>query len=234
MKYLKLSVVAMATLWSGLALTAPVKIFWDDFETGNLSKWSYSADKVSQAEVHSGQWAFFYDGWPGTEVRIQPTREVYFSLWWYFPPRFQGGWGAGRHFWRLDQEGGTQGQIDTQAQSPPNGFSIVYHDMGGTSGGWYPDVAQLPIGKWFRMEFYSRLNDPGAKNGETALWVDGEQKMWDKNLMLTNSSNRFFQFRMTTNYANTGTCPNNNANCNWFIDDVEIWNGCPPGSPCGD
>ena len=211
-------------------VNAATLLFSDGFESGKLSKWSYSADKISDAQVHSGTKALHYDGWPGTEVKISPTREVFLKLWWYFPPNFSGGWAPGRHFWRF-RTGVGQSQIDTQAQAKPNGFSIAYLAMGSSDAGWYPNAAQLPKGRWFKLEFYSRLNSPGVANGETALWIDEVQKFRDQNVTLTNNDNGFNLFQLTTNY-NDKSCPSDLV-CDWYMDDVEVWNGCPPSSPCG-
>lgn len=76
------------------------------------------------------------------------------------------------------------------------------------------------------MEFYSRLNDPGVANGETGLWIDGAKKMHKTNINLNATSNRFDQFRLTTNYD---VC---SGVCHWYHDDVEVWNGCPAGASC--
>ncbi len=211
-------------------VNAATLLIKDGFESGNLSKWSYSGDEISGAQVHSGTKALHYDGWPGTEVRISPARDVFLRLWWYFPPEFSGGWASGRHFWRF-RTGVGQSQIDTQAQAKPNGFSIAYLEMGSSGAGWYPNAAQLPKGRWFKLEFYSRINSPGVANGETALWIDGVQKFRHQDVTLTNNGNGFNLFQLTTNY-NASACPSDLV-CDWYMDDVEVWNGCPPGSPCG-
>jgi hypothetical protein len=212
----------------------PVKIFSDDFESGNLSKWAQQGDQVTNAQVHSGTKALFYDGWPGTYgILSQLTREVYLSFWWYIPVGFKGEWASGRHFWRFSLQGPEQ--IDTQAQNAPNGFSLIYFLNGGGGGGgsvFYPNVTQLPTGRWFKLEFYSRLNDPGVANGETILWIDGVEKLRRSNVNLGATSSNFDELHLTTNYASVGLCPNNNENCNWYMDDVQVWNGCPSGSSC--
>lgn len=198
----------------------PIKIFSDDFESGT-SKWGHFGDKISNEQVHSGTKALLYDGWPGTAVNLRPTREVYLSFWWYMPTRFDGGHAGGRHFWRLGLEGTEQ--IDTQAQSKPNGFSLVYF-LGGET--FYPNVTQLPTGRWFKLDFYVQLNDPGVANGETMLWIDGVEKLRRTNVSFKATSNGFDQLHLTSNYDNC------KGVCSWYMDDVQVWNGCPSGSSC--
>ncbi|MCI0563476.1 MAG: polysaccharide lyase [Nitrososphaera sp.] len=205
---------------------SPTIIFQDNFETGNLSKWGAGcSDRITTQTVHSGTYAFQYDGWPGCgQFFPQSTREAYLSFWWYFPPGFPGGFAPGRHFWRLTY--GTAGQsqiqqIDTQAAGTPNGMDVVFLLNG---NGPLINGPQLPIGRWFKFDFYVRLNDIGAANGETAMWIDGVQAFRRTNVNL-NADQNLNMLLITTNYGGCG------ATC-WFVDDVKVWNGCPAGESC--
>ncbi len=199
----------------------PVKIFSEDFESGT-SKWKEFHDQITTTQVHSGTKALRYDGWPGVYADIPTTREVYLRYWWYMPTGFDGGHAGGRHFWRLGTNGAGH-QIDTQAQSEPNGFSVIYF-LGGEV--FYPDVTQLPRGRWFKFEFYTRLNDPGVANGVAKVWIDGVPQLNETNVNLGATSDNLDELLLTTNYADCSGV------CDWFMDDVEVWNGCPSGSSC--
>lgn len=160
----------------------------------------------------------------------QPTREVYFKYYWYFPTGFDFTFAAGKHFWRISSGDlgmyGRNGQIDTQTTGGGNGGMDVIYIWSQQNVNGFLGAATLPAGRWFEFEFYARLNDPGVANGEAKVWVDRVPMLNQTNVNLgaTNASYNILQ--LTTNYDNcTGVCY-------WYMDDVEVWNGCPSGSSC--
>lgn len=203
----------------------PVKLLSDDFESGNFSKWDETNMKITSAVVHTGTKAALYVDAPGATRKYfttSPFREVYFRFWWYMPTGFDGGHAGGKHFWRMGMQG--TDQIDTQAQAEPNGFSIIHFTSAGHK--FFQNITQLPTGRWFLFEFHSRLNDPGVANGEAKVWIDGVQMLNATNVDLKATRNSFDEFMLTTNYDICSRV------CNWYMDDVELWNGCPSGSSC--
>lgn len=169
--------------------------------------------------------------YPVCYTSLTPSREIYYKFWWYFPAGFTWNTAAtgGKHFWRLsystDDNHLLVNQIDTGAvQGVPNGFGVAFFpEAGGPT--LYSGVS-LPEGRWFQMEFYVRLNDPGSSNGETAIWVDGVEKARRTNVDLKAPSNPLNVLAQITNYDYcTGVC-------DYYMDDIEVWNGCPSGSSC--
>ncbi|MCI0560694.1 MAG: polysaccharide lyase [Nitrososphaera sp.] len=202
--------------------TNPVRILSEDFESGNFSKWTFCDDQIQTSVVHSGTRAHkFLLGGLCHKTFAQTTREVYVSFWWHFPTNFNWAPGtSGKHFWRLGLQGNEQ--YDTTSA----GYGDMNMDifLGGTK--IFHPAAPLKTGSWFKLEFYTRLNDPGVANGEAKVWVDGVLQLNQSNVNLTATTNNIDQFLLTTNYDNcTGTC-------HWYMDDVEVWNGCPSGSSC--
>ncbi|MGH8579624.1 MAG: hypothetical protein ACREVK_05705 [Gammaproteobacteria bacterium] len=210
----------------------PVKIFSDDFESGNFSKWNECKHQISTTQVHSGTKAMHRVNYPLCYVRLsQSSREIYYRFWWYFPSGFT--WNTastgGKHFWRLSYSNGSNAlftqQIDTGAtQGIANSFGIAFFPEVG--GPVFNNSAPLPEGRWFKWEFYVRLNDPGSSNGETAIWVDGAKKFHRTNVNLKATSNALNLLAQATNYD---FC---SGVCDYYVDDIEVWNGCPSGSSC--
>lgn len=205
----------------------PTIIFSEDFESGNFSKWAECYDQITTQQVRMGTHALHYDGGPGCSGYFsKATREAYLSFWWYFPTGFSTGFAPGRHFWRMTY--GTKAhyqiqQIDTQAGGPGNGFDLVFLLNG--DGPAYFSAATLPVGRWFKFDFYVRLNDPGVANGETAVWIDGVETFRRTNVYL-NADKDLTMLLLTTNYSNcSGTC-------HWYVDEVKVWNGCPSTVLC--
>ncbi|MCI0621908.1 MAG: hypothetical protein L0387_09595 [Acidobacteria bacterium] len=199
----------------------PTKIISDDFESGASTSWTEFNDLITTVQVHSGTRALYYNGWPGVYKIFSPTtREVYFKVWWYLPTEFNFTFAGGTHFWRFYTT--TFGyQIDTST----NGFnSIDIFYLFGPNEGVYRSAAALPKGRWFKFEFYTILNDPGVANGTAKVWIDGVLKFDKTNTDLKATSANFNRFDLTTNY--------NQSPGAWYMDDVEVWNGCPPGSSC--
>lgn len=209
----------------------PVKIFSDDFESGNFSKWVSCLDKITTTQVHSGARSLHYDGWPGCAGFLsKETREAYFKVWWFMPTVFPTVFAGGRHYWRLTNGNSANyqiQQIDTGGQGNIGGLSNWFEDVFffGVHGPAFRNSATLPVGRWFKFEYYVRFNDPGVANGERVIWVDGVKTSDIKNVNL-NVDKPLNMLLLTTNYDNC-------SGCGWYMDDVEVWDGCPAGAPCG-
>ncbi len=207
----------------------PMKIFSDGFETGDFSRWKEcgARNKIGTSVVHSGKFALHYanvvqSGHCATAFS-QPSREIYFKFFWFLPTGFNFSFAPGKHFWRMDSGGSS---IDSTAD-PSGAITLDYYlNYPAFAGPYLKRAASLPTGRWHQFEFYNRLNEPGVADGEVKIWIDGALRLDKTNINLNATSNALKQLRFTTNYDNcTGVCE-------WHMDDVEVWNGCPPGSSC--
>ncbi len=214
---------------------AATQLFTDDFETGDFSKWYACGprNEISTSQVHSGTYSLHYANVIQSgecAVFFSPSREIYYTYYWYFPTGINFNFAPGKHFWRFgcgdESNYGSCGSIDTGPDPdflPIGSMDIVYF-LGPEVVFWNANT--LPIGRWFKYEFYTRLNDPGVANGEAKVWIDGVLYLNETSVNLNATSNDLNILRFTTNYDNcTGVC-------DWHMDDVEVWDGCPPGSPC--
>ncbi|MCI0565385.1 MAG: polysaccharide lyase [Nitrososphaera sp.] len=210
----------------------PVKIFSDDFESGNFSKWTDCGNNaIETGIVHAGTKSMRYTHQGCYKNLSQSSREVYYKFYWYFPTGFT--WNlsstGGKHFWRIAYSTGSNSlftnQIDSGAtQGIANSFGMAFFP--GNGGPGFNNIAPLPEGRWFKWEFYVRLNDPGVANGETAIWVDGVETFRRTNIDLKAQSNALNLLAQVTNYDSCSGV------CHWYMDDVELWNGCPSGTSC--
>ncbi len=209
---------------------ASTQVFADDFETGNFSKWNECGprNEITTSVVHSGTFALHYANVVQSgECRSsfsQPTREVYLKFYWYLPTGFNFEFAPGKHFWRMNAEDG--GSIDTVTTcGTPDCMNLSIDYFLGPEI-FFEDAATLPTGRWHQFEFYNRLNDPGIANGEVKIWIDGVLQINKTNTNFNATASALNLLRLTTNYDNcTGVC-------DWYMDDVEVWNGCPAGASC--
>jgi hypothetical protein len=221
---------------------APIKLISDGFENGTAG-WDEFTNIVTTEKVHSGTHSAKYNGYPGaTKSFGQNVTEVYFRLWLYFPSGFNWSVAGGRHFWRLTNAQGSYWQ-NRQIDSQPNGprqvslpFFIGTNGASVSPAGGYILTLLFPEDKWFLYEFHIKLNTPGQSNGLAEVWIDGVscpiQLGWGgATVPRVQNANfnwdlPFNMLRMNTNFDNCNTV------CYWYTDDMEVWNGCPPGSPC--
>lgn len=227
-------------------LNAQTLLLSENFESGNLNTWMDCTNQITTEHVHSGKYADKYMGYPGcTKYLSKDATEVYMKMWFYFPVGFL--WNTaslgGRHFWRLTNAQGSSWQFrQVDSEAPQGGFKACHINLfignGGSEYGHYRNITPFPEGTWFSFEYHIKLNDPGKSNGLMEVWVNGARS----DLQVGYSNNiiprivgadfgwdyPFNMFRLNTNYD---YCTSGDI-CYWYTDDVEIWSGCPPGSPC--
>ena len=82
---------------------AATLIFSDDFESGNLNKWTgnvSAANSASQEQVFGGSWADKYDSSKNTNggmyIEFSDEQQIYVKFYWYPVQTF--GSGPGSHF----------------------------------------------------------------------------------------------------------------------------------------
>ena len=79
-------------------------------------------------------------------------------------------------------------------RNPPPGEPVLYSyfplmKMDQKTGKYYGNVFKserkvlIERGRWYCMEMMLKANDPGAKNGEQAFWINGELIGYFKNIM---------------------------------------------------
>ena len=230
---------------SSSMLNAQTLLLSEGFE-GSMSSWSSFPNIITSEEVHSGSFSSKYKASLGASKSIPPSTEVYFKQWLYFPVGFDWSVKGGKHFWRLIHDSSTYmvRQIDTQTGfvNQTVAFILFIGSNGQQQGPTYRMDIPFPEGKWFSFEYHIKLNDtlPMLSNGIVEAWIDGVPcpiyrgaPFNDVVPSLTNMNfnwdKPFNKFRLDTNYDN---CPPSSDKCFWYSDDLEVWNGCPPGSPC--
>ena len=218
---------------------AAERLLFDDFESGTVSKqiWFDVENRKTKItsrpdDVHSGRFALAFPGLysPTIAFLSRPTREAYIAFWWKFPDDFT--WNphgrGGRHFWRLaygDVDHSLRKQIDTGA-GDPGAFGGVFLIGNGDEMPFGCGAGCVPEGGWFHFEYHVRLNSPGKSDGLVAGWIDGEKKYEMTAIDFRADDVVFNLFHATTNYDNC------TGRCGYFMDDIEIWDGCPEGSSC--
>jgi len=208
---------------------AATQLFSDGFESGNTSAWTECSQSVQTAQKHSGTYAMQYNGTSEflciKNISGSLMTEVYVSFWNRWPSVTSGGW---NHMWRLRPAGGSSPELDCEwnrangsfFQCPFLGFGVGYNVTGGD-----PYASHYGSGQWFRTEMHVIWNTPGQANGTFRYWVNGVA--W-KDLT---SQNMRSSGNVSAIYAISNFDASSNVTA--YLDDVEVWNGCPPsGATC--
>ena len=160
-------------------------LFADDFESGNLDKYTLRRDhrEISSVQRHSGTYAVRSDGEGELNVPIPPTQELWIRSWHSLDTNVQataGGHGtppiildaAGN--WALRENVNLMPQGSIQLESNPggvggaNGFGAQAMSAYVSGYNWFAGR-----GTWFCLEQHAKLNDPGQANGVSEVYVNG-------------------------------------------------------------
>ncbi|MGB4833572.1 MAG: hypothetical protein WBP40_00915 [Candidatus Moraniibacteriota bacterium] len=241
--------VFVGTFFLSKQVYAATNYFDWDVETGTLDGTfdiydDPSAVAITTAKAHSGSKSVFYNpNAPGADATNSPViylpdlNTVYLSFWWWIPSSLEGGEG-GQHFFRFgstaDANYLTNGQIDPAIASPgAQGFGFDLFDGGaGDSGTTYHSVCgDLPTNQWFKFALLATINSPGGTaNGTLKCWVNDVERFSSTSVLFATSgapllTTKWNRFILVTNWENTTL----EANSQWWMDDVEVWDGVPTG-----
>ena len=177
----------------------PAVVFHDDFESGNLSKWTpgWRSDRgrVTEKVAHSGrramQWAVTKpadsDDGGNMGAKLNPGLDVcFYRVYCRIPKDFSArrmhGWsitatapgvsalgGAGRRPTGKDK-------FTLTLDTPHSNMSLYtyYPEMPGKWGTSYKTGFSMKKGKWHCIELMLKANAPGKRDGEVAVWTDGK------------------------------------------------------------
>jgi hypothetical protein len=132
------------------------------------------------------------------------NHEAYYSVWLYFPRRFNV---ASR--WNVFQWQSENVYGDPSTSAPmwtidvKNGRgSTMYFalDYWPTNASYEQTSATIPVGRWVHLEAYYQHSYPVANSGRVTIWQDGEQIYDLSNVDTTNSANLSWS---VNNYCDT-------------------------------
>ncbi len=176
----------------------PAVVFHDDFESGDLSKWTpgwrFDRARITQEVAHSGkhamQWAVTLsqgDDGGNMAVKLDPGLDVcfyrvYCRLPENFEPRRMHGWSITATTPGVSPLGGAgirptgKDKFTLTLDNPHNNLSLYtyYPEMPGKWGASYRTEFSLHKGKWQAVELMLKANQPGHRDGEIAVWLDGK------------------------------------------------------------
>ncbi|GEM_PF-3829901 len=223
---------------------------WSDCGTGT--------DKITQDVAHSGKRAFHFKNdvfapcYFHDSSRMSDETELYLRFYWLIPYGFDfARIGGGGHTWRFyEHYSSAGGQMDsgfscntTPDALPPDicqddndwGNSwlwLAFHDDSSAHWPGCPDPSDHLFGldSWNKFEFYVRLNNPGAADGQVRVWVNGHPRYEEQGLSLQDDTSVGYDtFALVTNYDRiSAACPDKRQD--WYIDDVFLSRSIPEGA----
>ncbi len=230
--------------WEG---STPLSTHWDS--PTNCKAVSISSSQ-SVSPTRSALYTPFGSDTSGNCNHALSMTSFYLSYRIYISPSFNGVERSGQHLWRFYTTDGTH-QFDTGIYGDDSatirfGIDVLLGGYSPTSGespstGPHKHALNLQKGAWNRIEVLFTMGTAGGNDGGLMIWYtngSGTVTPWPGNGGATETgkswigsgqgTRTFNKFSVVTNY-DTAT-----SNEFWYVDDVEIWDGCPsaPGY-CG-
>lgn len=236
----------------GDALAAS-RVFWDDFESGTVAKWTKNGQRdlcsvvkrsVDNATPHGG--AYMAEcNWNGAVAWDDPASFSTLNLpsWPYakeFMIRFwvraasDNAHTYGAKFFRLYPANPNINQVifDFQFDSQPNeGIMATWTVDSQTSVFWGGKVVLGGDAAWHKLELYIKENDAGAQNGVIRLWQDGVFRTEVLNLKTAALNMKWTGLFLMSNWTNNGPLWLHGANNHVEWDDIEIFSDVDSGDP---
>ncbi len=176
----------------------PAVVFQDDFESGNLSKWTpgwrFDRARITQEVAHGGtramQWAVTLskgDDGGNMGAKLDPGLDVcFYRVYCRLPEDFDArrmhGWSITATAPGVSALGGAgkrpngKDKFTLTLDAPHNNLSLYtyYPEMPGRWGTTFRTGFSMQKGKWHAIELMLKANEPGKRDGEIAVWADGK------------------------------------------------------------
>lgn len=241
---LLLLIVSLFVFLNPFNVMAATKLFFDDFESGTLSKWATTTSGVTNSTdyAHGGTRTSKVDyGVGALQANVAdlgvsaPTDEFYMVYWIRIGDAYRNPY-LGFKWTRL-KHGNVDG-IQTEFYLNSETWDSTGHSyQTGTGGLDYPNTGyswndSFDDGTWHKVEVFGKYNTGGLANGTCRIWFDGVQRLNDTTYTWRNgdyASDIFSLFYIPSNagdgshFVATGDIV--------YIDDVEIWDGMPDETP---
>jgi len=233
------AILVSALLFPGTTEPATL-LLSDDFEDGTLNKWpdpinimnfnAGSGVAHGGSRVARGCWGDYWN----VHLRFLNVAhpEVYVRYWINYEAGFSWTRNTNTKHVRLRTAAVQNGFFYTLYV--PSGTRVWYtdgntiNDGGSIADGW--GSAFTPqTNRWYKYEFYFKLNTGALENGSTWMKVDGVQMLSQSGIKFRTGDSVFYEELVFPN--NTGGGGANPGQDCIQIDDVEIWNGLPPTTP---
>lgn len=175
----------------------PSVVFYDDFESGTLSKWTpgwhFDRAQVTKQIAHGGtyamQWAVAKsdrdDGGNMAVLLPSGVDVCFFRVYCLIPEGFRArkmhGWSITATAPGISPLGGAgikpngKDKFTLTLDTPHSDLSLYtyYPEMPDKWGHSFRTGVALPKGRWHAVELMLKANQPGKRDGEVAVWLDG-------------------------------------------------------------
>jgi len=217
--------------------------FADNFESGNLSKWSTRTSGITVVSGGVGKSKCAKVDYSANSNQVlninlgskAPTKEFYVSFWVKIPASYHAPY-LGYKWMRLKHANasgnGIQSEFFLNSTTWVSSGHTYQTGQGGlsypnTSWSWYKN-GFWDDNTWHHVEVYGKYNTGGLANGVCRIWFDDVQHLNSKTYKWrtgTYASDIFKVFYLPSN-AGDGTHRPASGDI-IYIDDVEIWDGMP-------
>ena len=163
---------------------APTQLFSDDFESGNLGKWTScfaGANSVTTEKTHSGSYSLKSNLQVFGPCEIQPSPQptqtrIYISFW----VNWGNTYGCYNHWWRLFTPDGSQLDFERNfspckgGATPTFNVAFLFNFTSGNAPTWgiLDPFWNNSDNAWHQIEMLIHLNTPGLADGLVKVWID--------------------------------------------------------------
>jgi hypothetical protein len=227
---------------------AASRVFHDDFESGNTSKWQFPGSYDRAIVVSTA-----YDGgrprggsrmlegnWNGTIDYTDPRKNSYATLLdWNYTNEFL------IRFWiRLDRDVdrkngtkllrlGTIGvnmfYIGATLHEVPGLMVPYFESVAGSSGPITYNGGVIGDNNWHKVEIYVKHNTPGQTDGILRMWTDGVRVLNGVNIRSVSDGGNWKPMNLMSNWSNNPGWEHD-ANNHAYWDDIEIFSDANTGT----
>jgi hypothetical protein len=238
----KLLVAVTGLAVMGLA-NAAGRVFSDDFEAGNTSKWSLDGSRtmcsatrssIDGRATHAGSYMLecnwnglvAWDHADSFSVAVLPSwdysSEFLVRMWVRYASDVDRVVGA--KLMRL-YPGGQTGSMYVGGQLEKSGGPLLcaWEMIAGSSGpvAW-GDGSPFADGQWHKLEIYVKHNTAGATDGILRIWQDGTLKQDARNLVTAAAGAKWYPLYLMSNWSNNPGWEHDAAN-HVYWDDIEVY-----------
>jgi hypothetical protein len=244
-----LAAATLFTLASGHS-TAAGRVFVDDFESGNNSKWGADGSRTKCNPVRSaadggalknGSYVLECN-WNGAVAwdNVNSVSTLALNSWSYsreFMIRFWVRYGsdvdraAGNKLLKIASSSGNSDFIlNGAAEASPGQMVSFFPMLAGAQGPTYwGDGSGFADGKWHEVEIYVKHNTSGASDGAFKVWQDGKPKQTLNNVKTISGSDKWYPLYLMSNWSSNPGWEHDAAN-HAYWDDVEVYSDSGTGA----
>jgi hypothetical protein len=230
--------------------SAAGRVFFDDFESGNTSKWGSDGSRTKCTPVRSSvdgtavkNGSFMLEcNWNGAVAwdNVNSVTTLSLSSFSYSKEFLLRFWvryasdvdrAAGNKLLKIASASGNSDFILNGAAESSGGQMVSFFPMlaGAQGPTFWGDGSGFADGKWHEVEIYVKHNSDGQSDGAFKVWQDGKAKQTLTNIRTVTGNDKWYPLYLMSNWSSNPGWEHDAAN-HAYWDDVEIYSDTASGA----